>query len=401
MTKRRSVSTQTTLLSLGTAISQAITAILFIVTARTSHVEVFGLVATSIAGGIVAAGLLDFGFNSLLTRELASGRVSMTSFNSRAKSKLLIGLFVSVLWFASTIQFGIYQAASSLVFLSVLTFQTVLVPLRADSRSFPITMLFILERTSAMTLFFALTSLGIVHVQSLIIALLTGTCIASSSALMILAKAEKNEDKRKGLAWPWHGTKGYGLSSFANSMQQLDLPLLAAFAGPTMAGIYASVSKWTQPLGIVANAFATAATPFIAKSSSTRAAIQDVKKSFWLILLACCGSAFMIPLAPFIVDLLLGKAYAGSVEVLQLLAFGTIPAILNQVLATGMQARSYDRQVAIISISGVALQLLLIIFTSSYGGAMAAAFAYCTLQLGILITLAITLVRKLRLELNN
>jgi hypothetical protein len=109
----------------------------------------------------------------------------------------------------------------------------------------------------------------------------------------------------------------------------------------------------------------------------------------------------MIPLAPYIVDLLLGKAYAGSVEVLQLLAFGTIPAILNQVLATGMQARSYDRQVAIINISGVALQLLLIIFTSSYGGALAAAFAYCTLQFGILITLAITLVRKLRLELNN
>lgn len=401
MTKRRSVSTQTTLLSLGTAISQALTAILFIVTARTSQVEVFGLVATSIAGGMVAAGLLDFGFNSLLTRELSSGRVTVTGFESRAKSKLIIGLCVSILWFASTIQFGIYQAASSLVFLSVLTFQTVLVPLRSESRSSSITLLFILERSSAMVLFLALTSLGVVQVQSLIISLLTGTFIAISTTLIILAQAEKQGDKLKGLVWPWRGAKGYGLSSLANAMQQLDLPLLAIFAGPAMAGIYAAVSKWTQPLGIVANAFATAATPFIAKATSTRAAIQEVRKSVWLIFLACCGSTLMIPLAPFIVDQLLGRAYVNSVDVLQLLAFGTIPAILNQVLATGLQARSYDRQVAIINISGVALQLSLIVFTSSYGGALAAAFAYCTLQFGILITLAITLVRKLRLEIDN
>jgi O-antigen/teichoic acid export membrane protein len=98
------------------------------------------------------------------------------------------------------------------------------------------------------------------------------------------------------------------------------------------------------------------------------------------------------------VDILLGSAYLDSIQVLQILAIGTIPAILNQVFASGLQARGFERQVAITNIVCVTLQLALIICASGFGGAIAAAIAFAAIQLGMFLTLAIILGRKLRLE---
>jgi O-antigen/teichoic acid export membrane protein len=386
------------MLSLGTALSQGLTAVLFILTARSSPVEIFGLVAASIAAGMVAAGLVDFGFNSLFTRELASRKLGLAEFWARANAKVLVGAGLSAIWFAYGFLWDSNQISSSLVFLSVLVFQTSLVPLRAASESATITLLFILERLLATCVFFTLVVLELSSSQALVISLLTGTGVASVISLLISRKKGMMKASVRLTIWPWRGTHGYGLFASANALQQLDLPLLTIFAGPAASGIYASVSKWTQPLGIVANAFSTAATPFIAKASSLRSAIQETKKAAWLILLACASASLIVPLAPIIVDILLGSAYLDSIQVLQILAIGTIPAILNQVFASGLQARGFERQVAITNIVCVTLQLALIICASGFGGAIAAAIAFAAIQLGMFLTLAIILGRKLRLE---
>ncbi len=399
MSKIRSLGSQTTMLSLGTALSQGLTAVLFILTARSSPVEIFGLVAASIATGMVAAGLLDFGFNSLLTRELASGRVELTEFWARAKAKALIGAGLAAIWSAYGFLFDIHQVSSSLVFVFVLIFQTSLVPLRAKSESTAITLLFISERMVAIVVFFSLELLQVPESQALVISLLTGTGVAAALSILISRKRGVLKSAALPKIWPWRGTRGYGLSASANALQQLDLALLTLFAGPSASGIYASVSKWTQPLGIVANAFSTAATPFIAKAASIRDSIQETKKALWLIVVACACSGLLVPLAPVIVEVLLGAAYHNSIQVLQILAIGTIPAILNQVFAAGLQARGFDRQVAITNITGVILQLAFIICAAHAGGAIAGATAYCLLQFGVLITLTTVLSQKLKLEI--
>jgi O-antigen/teichoic acid export membrane protein len=386
------------MLSLGTGISQGLTAVLFILTARSSPVETFGLVATSIAIGMVAAGLLDFGFNSLLTRELASGNIGLTEFWARANGKVLVGAGLAAMWVSYGMIFDGYHVVAALVFLFVLVFQTSLVPLRATSESLAISLLFIWERTVAIAVFFSLLLLNFAESQALVVSLLTGTGMATTLSILTL--------HRKGILgsgglpriWPWRGAHGYGLSSSANALQQLDLPLITLFAGPAASGIYASVSKWTQPLGVVANAFATAATPFIAKADSIRDSIMETRKAAWLIILACACSGFLVPLAPLIVELMLGPAYLGSVQVLQLLAIGTVPAILNQVFAAGLQARGFDHQVAVTNVSGVTLQLFIVVCTAGFLGAIAGAIAYCLLQVGMLITLSLVLNRKLKLE---
>lgn len=386
------------MLALGTAFSQGLMGVLFILTARSSSVEIFGLVAASIATGMVAAGLLDFGFNSLLTRELASGKVGLAEFWARANMKMQIGVALATVWFAFGIFFDRYQMSASLVFVLVLIFQTTLVPLRAANEAVSITLLFFFERMIATIVFFSLVFLDLTESEALTISVLIGTAMASIVSVLISRKKNMMKAGVFTKVWAWRGTHGYGFSSAANALQQMDVPLLTMFAGPAASGIFASVSKWTQPLGIVANAFSTAATPFIAKAAGIREAIKGARKAAWLILLACVSAGLLVPLAPVIVEVLLGSSYLHSIQVLQLLAIGTIPAILNQVLAAGLQARGFDRQVAITNMTGVILQLIFIICVSGVGGAIAAAVAYCILQFCLLISFAIILSQKLRLE---
>lgn len=401
MKRKSGVGFQALVLIVAMAFSQSITAVLFIVTARLSAVDLFGQVATSVAIGMVSAGLLDFGFNSLFTRDIAANVVTLEQYWSKAKSKILIGFFLAAIWFLSTFTTHFVLSLSAIVFISVLAFQTLLVPLRAQSRISVVAALFLTERASAAIVFAIMYFLGNPPSISIIFSLTFGTLLSSLIAWMILGKLFDGPRVTAFRGSPWAGSKNYGLSAISNSLQQLDLPLLALFGGSLVAGIYGSISKWTQPLGLIANSFATASTPVIAKVSSTKEAIRQVSKSAWIIAFGLLAAAAMIPLAPWLVDLLLGSGYWAAVPVFQLMALGTIPAILNQILATGLQARGYDRQVARIGFMSVIIQLALVAGFASVGGALAAAVAYCVLQTVALALLILLLFSKLKSEVSK
>jgi O-antigen/teichoic acid export membrane protein len=401
MKRRIGVGSQTVMLVAATAISQSITAFLFIATARLSAVELFGQVATAVAIGMVGAGLVDFGFNSLYTRDLAANSVRLDEYWSRAKTKLSIGFLLAAIWFFSTFAISFVLSIASLVFFSILTLQTLLVPLRAQSRITLVAVLFLVERVSAALLFVTLILIEHSPSMSLILSLAFGTLISSLIAWILVGRLLESPKVRAHRGLPWAGSKNYGVSAISNSLQQLDLPLLALFGGPAVAGIYGSISKWTQPLGLIANAFATASTPVIAKVSSTREAIRQVSRSAWIIALGLLAAVAMIPLAPWLVDLLLGSGYAAAVPVFQLMALGTIPGILNQILASGLQARGFDRQVARIGFTAVFIQLALVVAFSGDLGAVAAAAAYCVLQTFALALLSLLLNSKMKSEISQ
>ena len=398
MITKPAVGAQTLILVSGTALSQVITAVLFIVTARISGVADFGQVAASVAIGMVGAGLMDFGFNSLFTRDLASKRVTLDHYWARAKSKLAIGFLLASIWFVLVLPLSFVFCLASSVFFSVLALQTLLVPLRAQSRIPLVAILFLSERISAALVFLILIFMGQIPSISLIISLVTGTCISSLIAWTFLNKILETPRARRHKGSPWGGSRNYGISSLANSLQQLDLPLLAILGGPVAAGIYGSISKWTQPLGLIANSFATASTPVIAKVSTTKQAIREVGKSAWLIVIGLFIVALMIPLSPYLVNILLGSGYRDAVPVFQIVAIGTIPGILNQILASGLQARGYDKQVALIGITSVIIQLGLVAIFSKFGGALSVAAAFCVLQVTSFASLSILLYRKLKSE---
>jgi len=396
--KRLTLGGQALPLIIATGASQVVTAVLFIVAARLTSVQLFGLAATSVALGTVSSGLLDFGFNSFFTRELAAGRITLETYWAKAKTKITIAAVLAFSWFCIFVSINTILSMSSLIFFSVLLFQTLLVPLRAHSRGSVISTLVLVERFSAAGIFVIFIQLGPNPATSLIISLFAGTCGASYIAMNFVRTSLRASKVQAHRGLPWTGSRNYGLSAVSNSLQQLDLPLLALLGGSGMAGIYGAINKWTQPLGIVANAYATAATPFIAKSHSTRAAMLEIKKSAWIVGLSLVFAGAMVPAAPSLVDLLLGTSYEGAVPVFQLMAIGTIPAIINQVLATGLQARGFDKQVARVSISGVIVQLTLLALLAGTCGALGAASAYCALQTCVFLALFFLLIKKLRSE---
>src|SRR5690606_11988229 len=135
----------------------------------------------------------------------------------------------------------------------------------------------------------------------------------------------------------WQGSGAYGVTSLAISAQQLDVAILGQVAGAVPAGIYSSVNRWTQPMGLIASSFAGAATPFVAGAESWRAGLRYALSALWLLGLAVLVCAVMAIIAPFVVPWLLGDAYLPATPVLRMLAIACVPMVLSQPLFVVLQ----------------------------------------------------------------
>ena len=109
-------------------------------------------------------------------------------------------------------------------------------------------------------------------------------------------------------------------------------------AGNTATGSYGAVTRWTAPINLLAGAFATVLAPYSAESASLRVLWTHARSALWIPLCGIIAAAGLAVLAPVLVPLLLGDAYHSSIIVLQLLAVGTIPAIINQPLVVIMHS---------------------------------------------------------------
>jgi hypothetical protein len=119
---------------------------------------------------------------------------------------------------------------------------------------------------------------------------------------------------------PWSGARNFGLAGVANSAQTLDLPLLTLVGGPVASGLYGAVSRWTQPMSLLATAFASASAPFAANAGTMRGALASLRRGLWMPVAAIVLALTVFALSPWIVDLLLGQTYEGSAAVLRIAA---------------------------------------------------------------------------------
>ncbi|MEN2740513.1 polysaccharide biosynthesis C-terminal domain-containing protein [Microbacterium sp. X-17] len=381
---RDSVGIQAIALTVGSAVAQLIVAVLYVLAARSSDPSSYGVVVAAISVGMSAAGFYDFGSNSVWLRERAAARLGLTQFSSRARTKLLLIAVIGALLCLAGLVWSSTPVIVAVILFSVVVGQMMLVPLRADRQGVYVSIAFLVERVAAIALFGVLAMVGVGSLDALVPSLVFGSLLSALFA-HIAAGPARFRFFRRGLGNPWSGAAYYGLSASANSAQQLDLALLGVVAGPSAAGVYGAVNRWTQPMGIIATAFSSAAVPFVAAAASWRDVLRISTRAVWLLGVAILGALLAAILAPVIVPLLLGDAYLGSVPLLQLLALGTIPAVLNQPLAAILQARNHDRGVAVIMLMAVALQLIGVAVLGSIAGAIGAAIAFCALQLILLL----------------
>lgn len=397
MAKSNSVGLQAVLLSGSTAVSQILMALMYLVTARSLDPADFGLVVTAIAVANVLAGVSDFGANSLWVREIARDAISRDRFSSLFGSKLLLcaagGAFIAMV-FVLFVDVP-YLWAAVPVGLGVVFNQASLVGLRSQARGDLVSIFILAERLVAVLLFGLLALVDKDMGAHLWFSLAVGSFTAGGLALLFTPRKVRPR-ARLSLVNPWAGSRYFGLSSMSTSLQSLDVPILSAVAGGGAAGLYGAVSRWTQPMGLLASAYSSASAPYIAKSKSIREAWSYMRRGVWLPTVAILACVVVVIGAPVFVDLLIGSAYLGAAPVLRILAAGTIFGVLNQPLAVLLQNSGHDRYVSRVSITGVPVQLLSVVSLAFAFGAAGAATAFAILQLWITLWLSVKLIVSLR-----
>jgi O-antigen/teichoic acid export membrane protein len=384
----------------SSVLAQAITAVIYIGTARTASPEVYGPTVAAIALGIAAVGFFDLGTNSLWVREIARSSMDMRELGRRTISKLAFATVVALLWVVVAFCFlgGTPYWVAGPVAVATLASQTLQVALRGRAMIERVALAVLLDRVVVVVLLGSLALLGLEPVTVLWLVLCIGPLVSAALGYFFTPAHTRIKLIHSRPMNPWTGSRYYGLSALAVGSQSLDLPIMNAMGGPVAAGLYGAVNRFTQPMGMLANSFASASVPHVARAKSWGEAWSHARKASWLLIVAVFGCLFVAATAPLIVDILIGDEYQGATPVLQILALGTIPAIFNQPLAAFLQAMRFDRVVSLITVSAVIVQLVSVAILASHLGAVGAAIGFLSLQVLIFISLGVVLIRVLRLQ---
>lgn len=395
---KQSIGIQAVALALAAGGAQIIVAFLYIVSARSTEPENFGLVVTAIAIGTTAVGFLDFGTNSLWVREIASNRLDVKRLGQKIASKLLYALVALGAWTMLTAVFfrptSIWMAGP--VAMCVLLSQSMQVPLRGHGRGDLVAFANLIDKLAAACAFILLLALNVVPSMALWACLASGALFSTFFSWKFTPRGQRASLSLRPFVNPWAGSRHYGIANVAITAQSLDIPTLTIFGGPGAAGIYAAVSRWTQPMGLLASAFSSASAPHVARASSLRDAWMAARRSSWLLVTAMILSLAVAAFAPVVVNLLIGPEYGGSADVLRILALTTIVAIANQPLFVFLQSRGFDKPVAAITVAGIIIQLSLVVVLSNYFYAVGAAVAFACSQLFLFISMSIVLTKARR-----
>ncbi|WIB67966.1 polysaccharide biosynthesis C-terminal domain-containing protein [Curtobacterium sp. MCBD17_035] len=370
--------------------AQVLVALLYLFAARGSEPHQLGLIVSAIGLATSAAGFIDFGTNSHWLREVASGRLPWRVFERRLATKLVVSLALSAVWLVVVL---LVAPTSELwvagpVTIALLANQTLQVPLRAAARGDLAALVVLADRLGAGVAFAVLIVVRVPPVGALWIALTLGSLGAAVLAWAIAPPAHRPRLFVRALANPWEGSRYFGLAVVANSAQALDLTVLTGVAGPTATGVYGAVNRWTQPMALLASAFASASAPYAARSRDVFDAWRHLRRGLWMPLTAIGLSVVVFALAPWVVDFLLGAAYRNSAAALQLLALAVIPSIICQPVTVALQALGRDRFVAFAMVATALVQLVLVVVLGRASGALGAAQASLIVQMVLILALA-------------
>lgn len=391
---------QAALLTLANGGSQGLLAVAYVTAARTASPESFGFVASAIGVGMALIGVVDFGANSLWMRSLASGAMTLAEAARRALWKTAAAVLLALVALIIALAFPLPKefVAVAPVFLAMTLAQLAQVPLRAAARSDLIALSIISSRVAMCLILLIMLTAAVPSTTALWVSLTAAAIVESFLYLSLTPKLHRYRLNVYSFINPWQGSAHFGIYSVATSFQSLDVSLVTSFGGAPAGGSYAAVNRWTQPLGLAVSGFTSAAAPFIASAASFRTGWAVIRRAWWMlgVALAACIAAFL--LAPALVPLLLGVAYLDSVLVFQVMALGTLPALLTQPLAVFSQMRGADRAVGVLTAGGIVVRLAATAALATLFGASGGALAYALSQSILVVALGAVFVRTIRKE---
>lgn len=375
---------QTLFYSFALGIGSLVTGALFVISARTMPPDRFGIVSTALSIAMVAAGIMDFGTNSLWVREMSADRDSGRRVAERMRGKL-IGTVVAGMCLAFILSrwLGTESALAGVYFVGLVVAQMSVVPLRARVLPGKVVWCTVVDRTTAVVTMVLTTAFALDPVLRLPAALSCGSFAGALVALL-----SRPGDAFRGSGWsirfPWAGSTFFGLTNSVLAIQNLDQAVVFKMAGASAAADLGAVARWMSPIGLIGTALANTAGPIAAQASGIRSAWKMMKPAAIYVILAVVIGTGCSLASPWVVPLLLGQAYSGSIPVFQILAISATVTILNQPVASILQFRGYDRTVCWIMWCGVAVQFALLPPLVMLWGATGSAVASLVCQTFIL-----------------
>lgn len=350
---------------------QATTGLALLVLARRSAPASLGIFAALYAASLSVGGLLDFGSSQLWTREMSRGlwidHFRPWMVRRTLAQAPLAGLFVML---------ALVLTPARLSHLTVLTLalqtatyslaQGALAAVRGLRSASLATWL--VAAGNLITLLVALLAPTSAIFEAVAIAASVSWLLTAGLALWLTRKLTRTSSAA-GVGNPWRGSVHFGVFSAVLLAQGFTGVIIAALAGGAEAGNLAAIAQWTQPVYLLAAAYATHMFPILSAASSNLVAYR-LLRPVWLIAAAGAAVSLLIfVLAPQLVHMFLGAKYEDSIPLLRLSALAATPVLLGQPLAGFLQARGGERFVALTTAVGVPLVLLAIVLLARTAGA--------------------------------
>lgn len=176
----------------------------------------------------------------------------------------------------------------------------------------------------------------------------------------------------------------YALITFATLsltqiVQRVDVLLVNGFKGPHAAGLYAVAAQITDLMLVVPAALGLVMFRRGARSAPAHYADAIIVLR-WTGLFAVAAALFALAIAAWIIPLVFGSAYRGSVEPLRLLLPGTVAFSLQSVLSQYLAGRGRPRAVLVAwligAVAGVGADLFVIPAYGITGAAIVSSLSY-------------------------
>ncbi|MTE23274.1 lipopolysaccharide biosynthesis protein [Microbacterium sp. ZXX196] len=365
----------------GRIFAAGLQAISLILIARLVAPAEFGMLSSIIGLATVLQTTMDFGVSTYITRERAanpnSGGIA-TALRFNGITSLAMAAFVLV----GLCGMGVLVSPTYYLMLPLALWisgernaDARLAVVFADGDAWINVVNLVSRRVVAIVIFVVLVLAGVDPILSYGIGVSIAAAASSIFANTYVSRrvsAESDITYRKLIADSHH----YWANSVATQLRNLDVVIVAIFAGSVASGFYASASRLTSPLRILPTSLASVLIPAATRAVASRRSLWPLLKPAGVMLLAVTVIYMLLGMAtPWLVPLALGDAYIPAIPVVQVVLVGLPFAASVSISNALLQAIGAKQFVAIAAGISTILCLIAVAFASIFYGALGAGWA--------------------------
>jgi O-antigen/teichoic acid export membrane protein len=399
LTSMRHTTGNVVLLSCSTALGSALGALATVHVARAVSAAQWGITATAVSWATLLSGVLLFGSNTQMVRDLASGSANAAEFTILWRQIQLIAVSAASLAFITLLALQVRPSLSILIAIvggALVVRQAGTTPFIARSAFPQVALSVLVERVLLVGVAVGMVAFTRPNETTYLVA--QAAALAAGSLYMQSRLAPEFRSRTRvhyrGIPRRWLGFAPFGVVAVTFAIAQLDVSLVAAIAGREEAGYFGLAARIVGPLSFVGSAAASVLLPAAARPAQAHPARRLRHRhlvALPIVVVVLVAAVVVIP--PNLVSLL-GIQYRPAYGAIHTYCIATVLVTMNQPLAALLQARGHERYVSQVLAGSVGVHLGGAAIGAAVAGASGAAAGYTACNAVILVSFAARLLAK-------